>query len=147
MTISQFTSVLRDNAQNTTNSAISLVVYNVIPILIGWSRWAPIYSIMYYVGQGTRPCPFPVTGNGHGRVTEPKGDHFSGRNLGMLPRELFRSLSSPVLWTRKWLFPFLENLDHKIFIQYSYNILRKLFWFIILIIGIIPVGRSTNYNR
>ena len=29
---------------------------------------------MYHVGERTRPCPFPVTGNGHGRVTEPKGD-------------------------------------------------------------------------
>ena len=40
---------------------------------------------MYHVGEGTRPCPFPVTGNGHGGVTEPQGDHFSGRNLGMIP--------------------------------------------------------------
>ena len=23
---------------------------------------------MYHMGEGTRPCPFPVTGNGHGRV-------------------------------------------------------------------------------
>ena len=37
------------------------------------------------MGEGTRPCPFPVTGNGHGRVTEPKGEHFSGRNLGKIP--------------------------------------------------------------
>ena len=40
---------------------------------------------MYHVGEETRPCPFPVTGNGHGRVTEPKGDQFSGRNLCMIP--------------------------------------------------------------
>ena len=26
-----------------------------------------------------------VTGNGHGRVTEPQCDHFTGRNLGMIP--------------------------------------------------------------
>ena len=40
---------------------------------------------MYHVGEGTRPCQFPVTRNGHGRVTEPKGDQYSGRNLGMIP--------------------------------------------------------------
>ena len=57
------------HAQNTTNLAISLVVYNVIHLLIGRSKLAPISSIMYPVGEGTRPCPFPVTGNGHGRVT------------------------------------------------------------------------------
>ena len=57
----------------------------VIPVLIGPSKWAQITSTMYHVGQGTRPCPFPVTGNGHGRVIEPKGDYFSGRNLGMIP--------------------------------------------------------------
>ena len=27
---------------------------------------------------------FPVTWNGHGWVTDPKGDHFSGRNLDMI---------------------------------------------------------------
>ena len=27
----------------------------------------------------------PITGNGHGRVTDPDGDRFSGRNLGMIP--------------------------------------------------------------
>ena len=37
--------------------------------------------------EGTQSCPFFVTGNGHGRVTEPKCDHFSGRNLGMVPKE------------------------------------------------------------
>ena len=41
---------------------------------------------MYHVGEGTRPCPFSVTGNG--RVTEPQGDHFRGRNLGMIPKRL-----------------------------------------------------------
>ena len=42
---------------------------------------------MYHVGEGARPCPFPpVTGNGHGRVTDPQGDHFSGRILGMIPK-------------------------------------------------------------
>ena len=40
---------------------------------------------MYHVGEGTRPCPFPAMGNGNGQVTEPKGEHFSGRNLGMIP--------------------------------------------------------------
>ena len=28
-------------------------------------------------------------GNGQGRVTEPKGDQFSGRNLGMIPKQTF----------------------------------------------------------
>ena len=41
---------------------------------------------MYHVGEGARPCSFPVTGNGHGRVTEPQGDHFSVRNLGMITK-------------------------------------------------------------
>ena len=26
--------------------------------------------------EGTWPCPFPVTGNGHGRVTEPEMSNF-----------------------------------------------------------------------
>ena len=65
--------------------AISLVVSNVIPILIGPLIWALETSTMHHVGEGTWPCPFPVTGNGYGRITEPKGDHFSGRNLGMIP--------------------------------------------------------------
>ena len=40
---------------------------------------------MYHVGDGTWASLFPITGNGHGRVTEPKSDQFSGRNLGMIP--------------------------------------------------------------
>ena len=78
---------LRDHAQYTTNHAISLVVNNVISLLIGPPAWAPLVSIMYHVGEGTRPHSFPVTENGHGRVTEPEGDHFSGRNLGMIPKQ------------------------------------------------------------
>ena len=35
--------------------------------------------------QETRPCPFPVMGNGHGRVTELKDDKFSIRNLVRFP--------------------------------------------------------------
>ena len=80
---------VRDHTQNTTNPVISLVVYNVIPILIGQLAYAPITSIMYHLGEGTPPCPFPVTGNGHGRVTELKGDHLSGRNFGMIPYTFF----------------------------------------------------------
>ena len=77
---------IRDDAQNTTNPAILLVVYNVIPILIGPPpAGASLTSIMYHVVEGTRPCPFPVTGNGHGRVTEPQGYQFSGRDLGLIP--------------------------------------------------------------
>ena len=41
---------------------------------------------MYHVGEGTQPRAFPVKGNERGRVTKPKGDHFSGRNLGMIPK-------------------------------------------------------------
>ena len=67
-------------ARKLTNPAIPLVVYNVIHHLIGPSALAPITSSMYHMGAGTRPCPFPVTGNGHGRDTEPKGDQLSGRN-------------------------------------------------------------------
>ena len=57
-----------DHAQRMSNRAISLVVSNVIPHLIGPSAQAPITLIMYHVGEGTRPCSFPVTGNryGHG---------------------------------------------------------------------------------
>ena len=44
-----------------TDPAISLVVYNVIPILIGPPAPAVINSIMYHVGEGTRldtdTCP------------------------------------------------------------------------------------------
>ena len=46
---------------------------------------------MYHVGELARPCPFPVTENGHGRVTEPKGDHFIGRNLGLIPYMIYDS--------------------------------------------------------
>ena len=74
----------RDDAQNTTNPAISLVVYNVIPLLIGLPERASISSIMYHVGEGNRPCPFLVTSNGHRLVTKPKGDHFCGHNLGII---------------------------------------------------------------
>ena len=42
----------RDNAQNTTNLAISLVAYDVIPFLIVPPAWALITSIMYHVGEG-----------------------------------------------------------------------------------------------
>ena len=41
----------RDHAQNTTNPVISLVVYNVIPILM-----IPIILILYHVGKGTQLC-------------------------------------------------------------------------------------------
>ena len=75
---------LKDHAHNTPNSAISLVVNNVIPSSSDWSTRTPITLIMYHVGEGSRPCPFLVTGNGHGRVTEPKGDQYSGLNLGMI---------------------------------------------------------------
>ena len=51
---------LRDHAQNTTNPAI--VVCNVIPILIGPSKWALITSIIYHVGKGIWLFPFPITG-------------------------------------------------------------------------------------
>ena len=66
---------VRDHAENTTNPAISLVVNNVIPFLIGPSQRAPKPLRLYHVGEGTWPCPFPVTGNGHGRVPKPKGEH------------------------------------------------------------------------
>ena len=69
-----------------TNPTISLVVYNVIPFLIGPSALAPITLIMYHVGERTRPCSFSVTGNGYGRVNEPQGDQFNGRKLGMIPK-------------------------------------------------------------
>ena len=58
---------------NKINSAISLVNYNVISILIGPLIWAPTTSTMNHMGEGTRPCPFPVTRNEHGEVTEHKG--------------------------------------------------------------------------
>ena len=86
---------IRDHAQNTTNSAISLVVYYVIPLLIGLPVCGPTSLIMYHVGEGTRPSPFLVTGNGHGRVTEPKGDHWSGPNLGMILNNNTHPYTSP----------------------------------------------------
>ena len=69
--------VLRDHAQN-----------NVIPLLIGPPAGGPITSFVYHVSERTPPSPFPVTGNRHGGVTEPKGDHFSGRILAMIPNLL-----------------------------------------------------------
>ena len=36
----------------------------------------------------------PVMGNRQGQVTEPKGDHFSSCNLGMLPK----NPGIPFLW-------------------------------------------------
>ena len=63
------------HAQNTNKSEISLVVYNVVPLLIGPPARALMTLIVYHVGEGTRPFPFPVTGNGNGQVTEPKGNH------------------------------------------------------------------------
>ena len=50
---------------------IFLGCLNVIPLLIGPSQRAPIISIMYHLGEGTRPCLFPVTGNGHGQGPSP----------------------------------------------------------------------------
>ena len=47
---------------------------------------------MKHMGEVTRP--FPVTGNGHGRVTYPKDDQFSGRNLGMTPNQLQLNLTT-----------------------------------------------------
>ena len=37
--------------------------------------WTIKNAIMYHLGEGTRPCPFAVIANGHGRVTA------SGRQL------------------------------------------------------------------
>ena len=72
--------------------AISLVVYNVTPLLIGPSEWVLITLIMYHMGEGTRMCPFPVTGNKHGRVTEPKDQQFSGHILDLIPKLEYRTL-------------------------------------------------------
>ena len=66
--------------------------------LIGRSKWAPISSIMYHLGEGTRPCPFPIRGNGHGRVTEPQGDQFSGQNLDMFPK-----MNEKNMWKYVWM--------------------------------------------
>ena len=79
---------LRNHAHNTINPAISLVAYNVIPLLIGASTRALIISSMYHMGEGTRPCQFPVTGNGHGRDYEPKGNQFSVFKMGIIPEVL-----------------------------------------------------------
>ena len=71
---------------------------------------------MYSVGEGTRPCLFPVTENGHGRVTEPKGDQFSGYNLGVIPEVNwlleFARKSQPILGTFE---PILGNVYSVIF--------------------------------
>ena len=76
---------IRAHAQNTINSSISLAVNNVISFLIGPKRLVPITSIRHHMGEGAPLGPFSVTGNGPGRVTEPKNYHFSGPNLGMIP--------------------------------------------------------------
>ena len=47
------------------NNKMPLAVNNVIPLRIGPSKNA----IMYHLGEGTRPCPFSIIANGHGRVT------------------------------------------------------------------------------
>ena len=49
------------------------------------------------LGSVTRPCPFPLTRNGHGRVNKPKGDRFSGRNLGMIPKETQVNPARPMM--------------------------------------------------
>ena len=49
---------------------------------------------MYHMGEGTRSGPFPITENRQGRVTEPKGDQFSCRNLGMIPYVLEMATST-----------------------------------------------------
>ena len=82
---------VRDHTQYTTNPSISLVVYKVIPLQISRPVCTPITSVMYYVGKGTQPYPLPVTRNGDGRITEPIGDHFSDRNLGMIPNKHIES--------------------------------------------------------
>ena len=41
---------------------------------------------MYHLGEGTRPCPFPVTENELKRVTEPEDEQLSDRYLGMSAR-------------------------------------------------------------
>ena len=79
---------------------------------------------MYHVGEGARPGPFPITGNGHGRVTEPKGDQFSGRNLGMIRKMRNESVeftvhnhnAIPASMVHNWIFlgfgiPLLKLLD------------------------------------
>ena len=65
---------VRDPLWNKTDSTISLIDYNVISILIGPSKWAPETSTMYHLSEGTRPCPFPIAGDAHRRVTESIGD-------------------------------------------------------------------------
>ena len=58
------------------NQAISLVVYNVIPLLICSPEEAPITSIIHHMGKETR------LGNPR-RVTDPKGDKYIDCNFGM----------------------------------------------------------------
>ena len=45
-------------------------------ILIGWLFCRPWALIMYHQADGTRQCPFPVTGNRHEWVSDPKEDQF-----------------------------------------------------------------------
>ena len=56
--------------QKRANPTISLVNNNVIPLLTGPLFWPSWISIIYHQSRGTWPCPFLVTGNGHGRVTK-----------------------------------------------------------------------------
>ena len=55
------TTGLTTSRDRPSNSAISLAVNIVISLLTGPSAWAPITSIMYHVGEGTRPCPLRGT--------------------------------------------------------------------------------------
>ena len=57
--VSNYTSII--------HPLMSLVVDNVIPLLIGSSTRASITSNVYHMGEGSRPCSFPVKGNGHKR--------------------------------------------------------------------------------
>ena len=79
-----FLSINKGSCPKYDNSAISLVANNIILPLIGSLTRAPNHASV-----GIRPCLFHVTEKGHGRVTEPEGDHLiSGRNLGMNPKTL-----------------------------------------------------------
>ena len=64
--------LVREHPQILANSAIPLVQNNVIPVLIGPLFWPSLTLIMDSLGEGTRPCLFPVTGNGHGWVPSPR---------------------------------------------------------------------------
>ena len=64
------------------------------------------------LGRGNPAVLFRVTANGHGRVTEPKGDHLSDRILDMIPKQ---SLESVVRIVVRQVINTIREISYKLF--------------------------------